>query len=81
MDGITVEKTKLLLEEERYPDDANSPTIYKEYECFCGKGKIIEERVVGFNDHYIDIICKNCLKKYHDFIDIYGNDWKIYKKK
>ena len=56
MDGITVKKTKLLLEEKRYPDGANSPTIYKEYECFCGKGKIIEERVVGFNDHYIDII-------------------------
>ena len=56
-----------------------TPSTYDE--CFCGKGKIIEERVVGFNDHYIDIICKNCLRKYHDFIDLCGNDWKIYKKK
>lgn len=81
MDGIRVKKTKLLKVEEKYPKGANSPTIHKEYVCFCGKGKIIEEDVIGFNDHFIDIKCRHCLKEYHDFIDIYINDWMVYKKK
>ena len=80
MDYDIVKKTKLLLEENRYPDGANSPTIYREYKCFCGKDIITEERVVGFNDHFITIECEKCLLKYHDFIDLYGNKWKVYKK-
>ena len=78
MDYKFIKKTAPILEEEIYPDGANSPTIHKEYVCFCGKGKIIEERVVGFNDHYITLECSECEKKYHSFIDSSGNDWKVY---
>jgi hypothetical protein len=55
---------KILLEEDRYPDGANSPTTHIEYECPCGKGRIIEERVVGFGDYFAYIECKRCEKKY-----------------
>lgn len=58
------ETAKLLLKEERYPSGANSPTIYKEYACPCGKGKIIEERVVGFDDWHTHIDCAECANNY-----------------
>lgn len=55
---------KILLEEDRYPDGANSPTRHIEYACPCGKGKIIDERVIGFGDYYAWFECKKCEKKY-----------------
>ena len=55
---------KLLIEEVRYPDGANSPTIHKEYACPCGQGKIVEERVLGFGDWVAYIDCKTCAAKY-----------------
>ena len=37
-----------------------------EYECPCGKGKIIEEHdnIPGFRDHDVYIACDECRKKY-----------------
>ena len=80
MEEKIVKKTKLLKEEELYPDGANSPTIHREYRCFCKKGLIIEENTIGFSDHFITIECEKCLKKYEPFIDECGYDWLVYKK-
>lgn len=55
---------EVLLDEDRYPDGANSPTRHIEYRCPCGKGRIIEERVVGFGDYFAYIACQRCKKKY-----------------
>ena len=54
---------KLLIEEERYDDGANSPTIHKEYACPCGNGRIIYEEVPGFNDYFARIACPTCAAK------------------
>ena len=54
----------LILKEERTPAGANRPTIHKEYLCPCGKGRIIEERVPGFDDWFATIECITCSKKY-----------------
>ena len=37
-----------------------------EYECPCGKGKIIEEHdnIPGFRDHDVYLDCPECSKKY-----------------
>lgn len=66
----------LLLEEERYPSGANAPTVHKEYQCPCGCGKIIEERVPGFNDWYAFIDCTHCKQKY-TLIEGQGYIWEI----
>lgn len=39
---------KLLLEEEKYENGANCPTVHKEYACPCGQGTIVEARVPAF---------------------------------
>ncbi len=53
-----------IVNKERYPNNANSPTQHLEYKCPCGKGKIIYEHVVGFGDFSAWIECKECDKKY-----------------
>ena len=73
---ISKRVTKLLEEKDTYPDGANSPTHVKVYRCFCKKGKIIEERVLGFNDHYAYFECDACDEKYA-YIDFAGNDWIV----
>lgn len=55
---------KIIFEEDRYPKGANSPTRHIEYKCPCGRGKIIDERVLGFADYYAYIDCPDCKKKY-----------------
>lgn len=70
---------KVLLDEDRYPDGANSPTRHIEYRCPCGKGKIIDERVVGFHDYYAWIECKNCEKRY-EIVTGCGYIWELVKK-
>ena len=82
MDGSTVRKTRLLRKAELYPDGANSPTMHYEYRCFCKKGLIIEEDVIGFDDHFITIECDECLEKYHPFIDVSfkKRKWVVYEK-
>lgn len=78
MDTKTVKIPKVLKKEDKYPEGANSATIVTTYECFCGSGTIVEENTVGFNDDFITIKCKKCLETYYDFVDKYGNDWKVY---
>ena len=60
---IKIKKLKLIEKTDTYPDGANSPTVITKYVCPCGKGQIIDENVVGFNDRVIYLKCKNCLKK------------------
>lgn len=74
-------KTKKIKTETTYPDGANAATYITTYECFCGKGKIVEEVTPGFDDSFVTIECKHCLKKYHEFIDYCGNEWKVYLRK
>lgn len=70
---------KILVDEERYPNGANSPTRHIEYECPCGKGRIIEERVVGFGDYYASIKCKKCERKYK-IVTGCGHFWELCEK-
>ncbi len=57
-------RTEFLEKKNIYPNGANSPTEHSEFLCPCGKGKIIEENVRGFCDHYVWIECDACEKKY-----------------
>lgn len=75
-----VRKTRLVKTKITYPDNANHPTYITKYKCFCGWGKIVEENTPGFDDHFITLSCRRCLKKYHSFIDMCGNDWIVYLK-
>ena len=70
---------KVLLREDRYPKGANHPTLHIEYACPCGKGRIIDERVVGFGDYSVWFECKKCEKKY-DFITGCGYIWELEEK-
>ena len=69
----------LLVNEERYPNGANSPTIHKEYECPCGCGKIIEEHVSGFWDYRVWIDCAACKEKY-TLLEGCGHIWETKEK-
>ena len=73
------ENAVLLLSEERYPNGANCPTIHKEYLCPCGRGKIIEERVPGFDDWYARLDCITCQEKYM-LIEWQGHIWELKEK-
>lgn len=77
---IEIKKLKLIEDKDTYPDGANSPTVVIKYQCPCGKGQIVDENVVGFNDRVVTLECKNCLKKYNLFIDIIGFDFRLYEK-
>ncbi len=70
---------KVLVDKDLYPNGANSPTRHIEYECPCGKGKVIEERVVGFGDYYAWIECKNCKSKYEVKTGC-GHYWELVEK-
>ena len=73
------ENATVILDEDRYPDGAHSPTRHIEYTCPCGKGKIIDERVVGFGDYYAYIECKRCKKKY-EVVTGQGYIWELKEK-
>lgn len=77
---ISKSKTKMLKSKGTYPNGANSPTTITNYEFFCGKGKIVEENVRGFNYHFAEIRCKVCNKKYLESLDFSGDDWIVYEK-
>lgn len=70
------QNAKVLKKVDLYPDGANSPTTHIEYECPCGEGRIIEERVVGFGDYYAFIKCRKCKKKY-EVITGCGHLWEL----
>lgn len=67
-------------EKEEYPNGANSPTIITRYACPCGNGEIVEYNTIGFDDHFVSLECKECLKKYHSSIDIIGAWFRLYEK-
>ena len=73
------ENAKLLVEEERYGNGANSPTIHKEYACPCGHGRIVEERVPGFGDWFARLECKICAVKY-TVVEGNGHIWELKEK-
>ena len=70
---------KVLLMEDRYPDGANCPTRHIEYECPCKKGRIIHERVPGFDDYWTVIKCRRC-KKIYEIESGYGYIWELVEK-
>ena len=70
---------KVILDKDLYPNGANSPTRHIEYFCPCGKGKIIDERVIGFHDYYAYIDCPKCAKKYEIQTGC-GYIWQLIKK-
>ena len=71
--GLTKIKSKSI-----FPRKANSATIITKYRCPCGKGKIVEENTPGFDDHFVTLECKRCLKSFKSYIDIIGDDFKLY---
>ncbi len=70
---------KVLVDKNIYPNGANSPTRHIEYACPCGKGKVIEERVLGFGDYYAYLECKGCEEKY-EVVTGHGHFWELKKK-
>lgn len=79
-------RTKLINESEEYSQGfgAGDGTIERsEYECPCGKGKIIEvnDNIPGFRDRDAFIQCTECSKKYDlDFSKGVGA-WELVEKK
>ena len=73
------ETAKVILDEDRYPDGANIPTRHIEYVCPCGKGKIINERIMGFGENYAYFECKKCEKKY-EIVTGCGHYWELEEK-
>ncbi len=67
-----------LSDSEFYPEGANHPTRRIEYKCPCGKGRIVEERVVGFGDYSAIIQCPDCEKSYK-IIYGQGHIWELTK--
>ena len=79
-------RTKLIYEsqEEHSGYGAGSGDIeHYEYECPCGKGKIIEEHdnIPGFRDHDVYIACDECSKKYILDTSKGVREWELIEKK
>lgn len=77
---IEIESLPVIARTEEYPDGANSPTIVTKYRCPCGKGQLVEYNTIGFDDHFVNLECKKCLRKFESFVDIVGYDFKLYPK-
>ena len=77
---VDIKDLKLIRAYEKYPRGANSPTIIKKYKCPCGRGKIIEQNTIGFNDHFVTLNCRRCLKTYQPFVDICGDSFELSSK-
>ena len=69
----------VILSENKCSDGVSVPTLHVEYICPCKKGKIIYERVKGFNDDYAYIECKECKEKYKIIMGR-GYLWQLEKK-
>lgn len=57
-------------------------TEYYEYECPCGKGKIVEEHdnIPGFREHNVYLLCEECRKFYTLDTSSGIRDWRIVQK-
>ncbi len=75
-----IKSFSIISKEEVYPGTSNSPTYITKYRCPCGKGEIVEENTVGFNDHFVVLKCPECLKKYRSYVDIVGYDFRFYSE-
>lgn len=62
-----------------YNSDDGGNTERYEYECPCGKGRVIEEHdnIVGFRDHNVWIACEDCSKKYYIDLSKGYRNWSI----
>lgn len=60
-------------------DTMEGCTRHIEYKCPCGKGRIVEERVVGFGDYWAMIKCRTCKKKYEIKTGC-GHIWELEEK-
>lgn len=69
----------LILREDRLAHGANLPTVHSEYGCPCGRGKIVEDRVPGFDDLTVYFECDDCKDKY-DIILGCGHLWETREK-
>lgn len=78
--SIRISDLSVKRRKEKYPKGANSPTFITVYTCPCGRGKVVESNTVGFDDHFVTLACRACLKKYHPFVDIVGYDFEFYVK-
>ncbi len=53
-----------------------------EYECPCGKGKILEEHniIPGFEEHVVNIYCNDCRNNYELNTDLGVRSWNLGEK-
>lgn len=53
-----------------------------EYECPCGKGKIIEEHdnIPGFREHDVYMVCEECGQNYDIDVSKGVRNWELVKK-
>lgn len=78
-------RTKLIYSnEETHPGygAGSGDTECYEYECPCGKGKIVEEHdnIPGFRDHSVYFLCKECKEKYELDTSNGVRAWELIKK-
>lgn len=66
---------------ERYGVGTGSQT-YAEYECPCGKGKIVDDHddIPGFRSHDIFIACDECREKYDIDRSRGASNWRLVEK-
>jgi len=76
-------RTKLINSSE-HPSEGygDSTTERYEYECPCGKGKVIEvhDNIPGFREHDVYIVCKDCSKKYDINTSKGTRGWELVEK-
>ncbi|WP_194190988.1 hypothetical protein [Clostridium chrysemydis] len=63
-------------------DNMCSDVEVLEYECPCGKGKIVEEHdyTPGFREHDVNILCNSCSKKYTLDLKKGVRNWELIEK-
>ena len=77
MEREIIKKTRFIKDKKiKSGDIYETNSIYK---CPCGRGKIIETRLPGF-EFYITLKCRRCEKTYHPIVDLLGSEWILYKK-
>ncbi|MBE7718275.1 MAG: hypothetical protein E7243_01980 [Lacrimispora celerecrescens] len=57
-------------------------TEIHEYECPCGKGRILEEHnnIPDFEEHVVNIHCNECRNKYELNTEFGVRSWKLEEK-
>ena len=74
------DKTAVLIaEEEEYQGGANYPSIVKRYRCACGVGEVVETRLPGFGERYVDLRCEAC-KEAYKIVEGCGYIWELKSK-